>query len=192
MPIFCTPWHLYASIVICCLWSSAIKIYNGFNYDSEHSLLDNKSYYPWVLYTNLYCEYKRGPLRSHTNVYPVCHEIYSVQIKPRSHQSKVNRPGLFWRFIASNRANLMDLMAATGLIILLKLDSNRRFFGPYDLGIWWMTSKNYRAPPLCYIKLCASFQSHWWIQTGVIVQKTSIRVNFLFFFWKLTDDLENQ
>ena len=35
-----------------------------------------------------------------------------------------------------------------------------------------MTLKNNRAPLLCYFKLCASFCSHWWIQTGVIVRKT--------------------
>ena len=38
-------------------------------------------------------------------------------------------------------ANLRDLIAATGLVILLKLDSNRWFFSPCDLEIWWMTSK---------------------------------------------------
>ena len=35
--------------------------------------------------------------------------------------------------------------------------------------------KNGRAPLLYYIKLCAAFQSHWYIQTGVTVQKRSIR-----------------
>ena len=40
-----------------------------------------------------------------------------------------------------NKANLRDLIAATGLVILLKLDSNRRFFSPCDLEIWWMTQK---------------------------------------------------
>ena len=39
-----------------------------------------------------------------------------------------------------------------------------------------MTLKNNRALFLYYIKLCASFQIHWWIQTGVAVQKRSIRV----------------
>ena len=39
-----------------------------------------------------------------------------------------------------------------------------------------MTSKNYRAPLLHYIKLCASSQTPRWIQTGVTVQKRSIRV----------------
>ena len=39
------------------------------------------------------------------------------------------------------KANLRDLIAATGLVILLKLDLNRRFFSPCDLEIWWMTQK---------------------------------------------------
>ena len=50
------------------------------------------------------------------------------------------------------------------------------------LEIWWVTLKNNREPLLCYIKLCTSFQSHRWIQTGVTVQRRSIRVkigNFL-------------
>ena len=34
-----------------------------------------------------------------------------------------------------------------------------------------MTLKNNRAPLLCYFKLCASFRTHWWIQTGVTVRK---------------------
>ena len=56
------------------------------------------------------------------------------------------------------------------------MDSNDRFFGPCNTQIWWMTSKNNRAPLLYYIKLCASFQTHWWIQTAVTVQKRSIWV----------------
>ena len=50
----------------------------------------------------------------------------------------------------------------------------RRFLEPYDLEIWQMTLKNNRAPLLCYFKLCASFRSHWWIQTGVTVRKRPI------------------
>ena len=56
----------------------------------------------------------------------------------------------------------------------LKLDSNLQFFHPCDREIWWMTSKNNRAPLLCYFKLCASFRSHWWIRTGVTVRKRQI------------------
>ena len=58
----------------------------------------------------------------------------------------------------------------------LKLDSNHQFFRPCDREIWWMTSKNNRALLLYYVKHCASFQIHWWIQTGFTVQKRSIRV----------------
>ena len=56
------------------------------------------------------------------------------------------------------------------------------FFVPCVLEIWWMTLKKNRAPLLCHIKLCASFQSHQWIQTGVTVRKRSFPVkigNFL-------------
>ena len=55
-------------------------------------------------------------------------------------------------------------------------------FVPCDLEIWWMTLKNNRAPLLYHIKLCASFQSHGWIQAGITVRKHSIQVkigNFL-------------
>ena len=82
----------------------------------------------------------------------------------------------------NNKANLRDLIAATSLVILLKLDSNCRLFSPCDHEIWWMTLKNYRAPLLHYIKLCASSQTPRWIKTGVTVRKRSIRVkigNFL-------------
>ena len=85
-----------------------------------------------------------------------------------------------------NKANLRDLIAATGLVILLKFDPNHRFFSPCDLEIWWMTSKNFRAHFLYYIKLCASFQSHGWIQTGVTVRKRSIRVQIGNFLSRLT------
>ena len=68
------------------------------------------------------------------------------------------------------------LIAATCLVILLKFDPNHRFFIPCDLEIWCMTSKNYRATLLYYIKLCVSFQIHRWIQTEVTLRKRSIRV----------------
>ena len=77
-----------------------------------------------------------------------------------------------------NKANMRDLIAATGLVILLKSDSNHGFFSPCDLEIWWMTPKNNPAPLLCYFKLVASFRSHWWIQTGVTVRKRQIWVKF--------------
>ena len=87
-----------------------------------------------------------------------------------------------FRKTKTNKGNLRDLIAATGLVILLKLDSNGLFFSRCDLEIWWMTPKNNRAPLLCYFKLFASFHSHWWIQSGVTVRKHLIWVkidNFL-------------
>ena len=67
------------------------------------------------------------------------------------------------------------------------------FFVPCDLEIWWITLENNRAPLLCCFKLCASFHSHQWIQTGVTVRKRSIRVKIGNFFvlcdleiWRMT------
>ena len=62
------------------------------------------------------------------------------------------------------------------------------FLVPCDIAIWWMTLKNNRSPLLCYFKLCSSFRSHWWIQTGVTVRKRPIWVKFDDFF-TLTFDL---
>ena len=76
------------------------------------------------------------------------------------------------RLTSNNKANLRDLIAATGLVILLKCDPNHRFFSPCDVEIWCMTSKNNRAPLLYYIKLCVSFQIHQWIQTEVTPPET--------------------
>ena len=76
-------------------------------------------------------------------------------------------------YLWHNKTNLRDL---TGLVILLKFDPNHQVFIPFDLEIWCMTSKNDRAPLLYYIKLCASFQIHQWIETEFTVRKRSIRV----------------
>ena len=85
-----------------------------------------------------------------------------------------------------NKANLRDLIAATGLVILLKFDPNHRFFSPCDLEIWWLTSKNKRAPLLYYIKLCVSFEIHRWIKTEVTLRKCSIQVEIGDFLSLLT------
>ena len=57
--------------------------------------------------------------------------------------------------------------------------SNSMFFRA--VWPWNLTDdlqKQYRAPLLCYSKLCAAFHSHWWIQTGVRVRKRPIWVKF--------------
>ena len=58
------------------------------------------------------------------------------------------------------------------------LGQNRWCFVPCDLEIWWMTLENNRASLLCCFKLCATFHSHWWIQTGFTVRKRPIWVKF--------------
>ena len=70
---------------------------------------------------------------------------------------------------------------------------NQWFFYLCELEIWQMTLKNNRAPLLWYFKLCASFRSHWWIQTGVTVRERPIWVKIHDFilpcdleFWQLT------
>ena len=45
-----------------------------------------------------------------------------------------------------------------------------------------MTLKNNRSSLLCYLKLCATFHSHRWIQTGVTVRKCPIWVKIWDFF----------
>ena len=116
---------------------------------------------------------------------------------------------IWWMTLEKNRAPLLyhtELYASfqshwgiqTGVtvrkhIIRVKIGD---FFVPWVLEIWWMTLKNNRTPLLYYVKLCASFQSHWWIETGVTIRKSSIRVKIcdLCYVWPwiLTDDLEKQ
>ena len=96
-----------------------------------------------------------------------------------------------------NKANLRDLIAATGLVILLKLDSNRRFFARVTLKFDGWPRKVIRHVCLLYhIKLCVSFQIHQWIQTGVTVRKRPIwvKIDDFLALWScnLTYDLEKQ
>ena len=62
----------------------------------------------------------------------------------------------------------------------LNSGQNRRFFALCDLEIQWMTLKNNRDPLLGYIKLCASFQSHRWIQTKISLKTLNSGQNWLF------------
>ena len=73
---------------------------------------------------------------------------------------------------------------------LTQIGFKSSFFCPCDIEIWWMTSKNNRTPLQYYIKLCASFQSHQWIQTGVTFRKCSIRVKIEDFSSCMTLKLE--
>ena len=145
-------------------------------------------------------------------------------------------------YIFINKANLRDLIAATGLVISnwiqivnfsahvtvkfdgwpcktighlfyatssfvhhfeaigefkLELQSGNTQSGsnsePCELEIWRMTLQNNKAPLLCYFKLCASFRTHWWIQTWVTVRKRPIWVKFgAVRPWNLTHHLAKQ
>ena len=68
----------------------------------------------------------------------------------------------------------------------LNSGQNRQFCLPCDLEIWRMSFKNIRAPPLSFFKLCASFRTHWWIQTGVTVWKRPIWVKIDDFLSRVT------
>ena len=68
----------------------------------------------------------------------------------------------------------------------LNSGQNRQVFVPCDLQIWWMTLENNRSPLLCCFKLCASFHSHQWTQTGVTVRKCPIWVKIDDFFSRVT------
>ena len=50
-------------------------------------------------------------------------------------------------------------------------------FDNWDIEILQMTLKTNREPLPWYFKLCASFCSHWWAETGVTVRKRPIWVN---------------
>ena len=84
-----------------------------------------------------------------------------------------------------NKANLRDLIIISKSSVnsnwsygpeMFNSGQNWGFFVLCDLEIWQMTLKINRTPLLYYVKLCASFQSHQWIKTGVTVRKCSIRV----------------
>ena len=84
---------------------------------------------------------------------------------------------LHWTLPSENKANLRNLIAVTGLVILLKLDSNHQFSAHETLKFGgWPFLKNHWACLLYHGKLCASLQIHWWIRSGVTVRKHSIPV----------------
>ena len=123
----------------------------------------------WLEWVTKYCASQTGEWQTHGHTR-----------KDRQTRITTMSEGQIWSWV-KNKANLRDLIAATGLVMLLKWDSNHRFFNLCDLEIWRMALKNNRACILYYDKLCASFQIIWWNPTGVSVRKLSIRVNLAFF-----------
>ena len=106
---------------------------------------------------------------------------------------------IWWMTLENNRASLLyfiKLCASFQIHRWIESEVTVRkrsiwvkfnnFFVPCDLEIWQMTLKNSRAPLLRCFKLCASFHSHRWIQTGVTVRKRPILVKIDDFFSRVT------
>ena len=114
----------------------------------------------------------------------VHHFIAIVEFKLKL-QSETLNSGQKWQFIVICDLEIWCLVHHFKAVDEFKLElqsGNTQFgskwaiFVPCDLEIWWMTLKNNMAPLLCYFKLCASFRSHWWTQTGVTVRNRPIWV----------------
>ena len=150
--------------------------------DRRESMLNRSSLSLWF-YSEIKCTWKWNM----TDVISKsCYHTWGLNTMRLRQNGRHFTDDTFKCFFWNNKANLRDLIAATGLVILLKLDLNRRFFSPCDLDIWWMTPNNNRAPLLCYFKLFASFRNHWWIQTEVTVRKRLIWVKIDTFFSRVT------
>ena len=85
-----------------------------------------------------------------------------------------------YHFIAIGEFKL-ELQSGNG-----QFGSKSMFFAPSVLKIWWMAFKINRGHLLCCFKVCASFRSHWWIQTGVTVRKRPIWFKIDDFFSRVT------
>ena len=103
---------------------------------------------------------------------------------------------IWWMTLANNRAPLLHYVKLYASLqihrwiqtwVIVGKRSTRVIisdFFPCDLEVWWMTTKNNRAALLYYVKLCASFENHGWIQTGVTLRKRPIWVK-IDDFWSL-------
>ena len=98
--------------------------------------------------------------------------------------------------VHKNRANLRGLIAATGLVILLNMDSNRRFFGLCDLEIWWMTSKKIghlfyaMSSFVHHLKAIGEFKLE--LQSGNTQFCSKLATFCPTWSWNLMDDLEKK
>ena len=109
-----------------------------------------------------------------------------LEIWPWKSQVKVMGSKISSQMIADEQGKSTGVESCHRPSNLTQTGFKLSIFGQWDLEIRWMTSKNNRAPLLYYIKHCASFQSHQWIQTGVTVWKSSIRVLCDLEIWQMT------
>ena len=91
---------------------------------------------------------------------------------------------IWWMTLKINRSPLLYYSKlcvhckAIGIFKLELQSGNAQFgskleiFVPRDLENWRITLKNNRTPLLYSFKLCASFHSHWCIQTGAKIRRS--------------------
>ena len=102
-------------------------------------------------------------------ILPADLEIWRMTLK--SHREPIfTKSSLVQHFVAIGKFKLVLQFGNA------QFGSNRRFFIPCELEIWRITLKNNTAPIQYYTELCASFCSHWLIQTGVTVREHPIWV----------------
>ena len=105
--------------------------------------------------------------------------------------------GMFQKQLSSNitinLAKLRDFIAATVLVILVKLDSFFNFCGPYDPEIRWTNSKKTLGRLLCamsshvhYFKAISKFKLE--LQSGCA--QLRVKVVYSLWPWYLADDLQ--
>ena len=123
-------------------------------------------YFPLVSYPSCFKGLLGVCLGVFQGAFPLAAELFHhlglCLLKKRAHGYLTNRKHHLRRENKLNEANLRDLIAMTGLVILLKSYPNtwnRRVLDQRDLEIWQMTSLNDREPLPCSWKLCVSYDS---------------------------------
>ena len=104
---------------------------------------------------------------------------------------------LHWTLPSENKANLRDLIAATGLLILLKLDSNHQLFSP----VWtWNLMDDLEKPLVMPSLLCQALcivsnplvNSNWSYSPETLNSGQNRRFFCPVWPWNLMDGLEKQ
>ena len=127
---------------------------------------------------------------------PVWHTILSCAAQLMPAFDKIQKAEM--PYMTKNKANLRDLKAATGQVMLLKLDSNHRFLAGVTLKFDGWPRKIIH---LYNIKLCVSFHCYVYhfisisefkleLQSGNAQFGSNSTISRAVWPWNLTDDLE--
>ena len=109
--------------------------------------------------------------------------------------NEIIQNAFIWYWLSTSKAHLRALIAATGLVILLKLDSNRRFFQPVWPWNFVMDDLEKTTTHLFYTTL--SFVHHsksmgeFKLESETLNSGQNRRLFCPVWLWNLTDDLEN-